>query len=83
MFKWIKNAFTEGVVKIKYIAYDDSVPEELIEPYEDVATMEYEGEYNEFMMKAKLRKFVRLTKDHLVVEMTVIERFENGIKIED
>lgn len=83
MFKWIKNAFTEGVVKIKYIAYDDSVPEELIEPYEDVATMEYEGEYNEFTMKAKLRKFIRLTKDHLVVEMTILERIENGIKIED
>ena len=83
MFKWIKNAFTEGVVKIKYIAYDDSVPEEEIEPYEDVATMEYEGEYNEFTMKNKLRKFVRLTKNHLVVEMNVIERIENGKEIED
>ena len=82
MFKWIKNALTEGVVKIKYIAYDDSVPEELIEPYEDVATMEYEGEYNEFTMKNKLRKFVRMTKDHLVVEMIVIERHENGKKME-
>ena len=82
MFKWIKNLMTEGVVKIKYLAYDDSVPEEEIEPYEDIATMEYEGEYNEFMMKAKLRKFVRMTKDHLVVEMTVIERVENGKKIE-
>jgi len=83
MFKWIKNAFTEGVVKIKYIAYDDSVPEEEIEPYEDVATIEYEGEYNEFTMKNKLRKFVRLTKNHLVVEMNVIERIENGKEIED
>ena len=82
MLKWLKNALTEGVVKIKYIAYDDSVPEELIEPYEDVATMEYDGEYNEFTMKAKLRKFIRLTKDHLVVEMVVIERIENGVKIE-
>jgi hypothetical protein len=82
MFKWIKNAFTEGVVKIKYLAYDDSVPEEEIEPYEDVATMEYEGEYNEFAMKLKLQKFVRLTKNHLVVEMTVIERIENGKKLE-
>lgn len=83
MLKWIKNVFNEGVVKIKYLAYDDSVPEEEIEPYEDVATMEYEGEYNEFAMKAKLRKFIRLTKDHLVVEMTVIERYENGKKIEE
>lgn len=82
MLKWLKNALTEGVVKIKYIAYDDSVPEELIEPYEDVATMEYDGEYNEFTMKAKLRKFIRLTKDHLVVEMVVIERIENGVKVE-
>lgn len=83
MFKWIKDAFTEGVVKIKYIAYDDSVPIEEVEPYEDLATLEYEGEYNDFAMKSKLRKFVRLTKNHLVVEMTVIERHENGKKIED
>lgn len=83
MFKWIKDIMTEGTVKIKYLAYDDSVPEEEIEPYEDVATMEYEGKYDEFVMKLKLRKFVRLTKNHLVVEMTVIERYENGKKIED
>lgn len=83
MLKWLKNVFTKGVVKIKYLAYDDSVPEEEIEPYEDIATMEYEGEYNEFIMKARLRKFIRLTKDHLVVEMTVIERIENDKKIED
>jgi len=82
MFKWIKDIMTEGVVKIKYLAYDDSVPEEEIEPYEDVATMEYEGKYDEFIMKLKLRKFIRLTKNHLVVEMTVIERYENGKKIE-
>lgn len=82
MFKWIKDAFTEGVVKIKYLAYDDSVPEEEIEPYEDIATLEYEGEYNEFAMKLKLRKFVRLTKNHLVVEMTIVERIENGKTIE-
>ena len=73
---------TEGTVKIKYLAYDDSVPEEKIEPYEDVATMEYEGKYDEFLMKLKLRKFVRVTKNHLVVEMTVVERYENGKKIE-
>lgn len=83
MFKWIKDIMTEGTVKIKYLAYDDSVPEEEIEPYEDVATMEYEGKYDEFLMKMKLRKFVRVTKNHLVVEMTVIERYENGKKIED
>ena len=83
MFKWIKDALTEGEVKIKYIAYDDSVPEEEIQPYEEVATLEYKGEYNEFSMKSKLRKFVRLTKDHLVVDMVVIERVENGKQIED
>ena len=82
MFNWIKDALTEGTVKIKYLAYDDSVPEEEIEPYEDVAVMEYKGKYNEFMMKAKLRKFIRLTKDHLVVEMTVVERIENGKQVE-
>lgn len=83
MFKWLKNAFTKGSVKIKYLAYDDSVPLEEIEPYEDVATLEYEGEYEEFVMKMKLRRFVRVTKDHLVVEMNVVERYENGKKIED
>lgn len=82
MFKWIKDALTEGVVKIKYIAYDDSVLEE-IQPYEEVATLEYKGEYDDFALKSKLRKFVRLTKNHLVVEMIVIERHENGKKIED
>jgi uncharacterized protein YcnI len=82
MFKWIKTAFTKGVVKIKYLAYDDSVPEGEIEPYEDIASLEYEGEYDEFVMKLKLRKFVRLTKNHLVVEMTVVERQENGKIIE-
>jgi hypothetical protein len=78
MFKWIKNAFTEGEVKIKFIAYDDTVPDEEIEPYEDVATIPYEGEYSELVCKMKLRKFVRTTKNHLVIEMTVIERLENG-----
>lgn len=82
MFEWIKDALTKGEVKIKFIAYDDSVPEEQIEPYEDIATMPYEGKYDEFVMKLKLRKFVRVTKNHLVVEMTVIERTENGKKIE-
>lgn len=83
MFNWIKDIMTKGTVKIKYLAYDDSVPGDEIEPYEDVATMEYEGKYDEFVMKLKLRKFVRLTKNHLVVEMTVIERYENGKKIEE
>jgi hypothetical protein len=82
MLKWIKNLYIKGEVKIKFIAYDDSLPIEEIEPYEDVATFEYEGEYDEFMMKLKLRKFVRLTKNHLVAEMVVVERTENGKKIE-
>jgi hypothetical protein len=76
MFKWIKDAFTKGEVKIQFIAYDDSKEE--IEPYEDVATIPYEGEYNEFFIKSKLRSFIRVTRDHLVVEMIVIERIENG-----
>jgi hypothetical protein len=78
MFKWIKDLYTEGEVKIKFIAYDDTVPDEEIEPYEDVATIPYEGEYNEFSCKMKLIKFIRLTKNHLVVELNVIERLENG-----
>ena len=80
MFKWIKDTFTKGEVKIQFIAYDDSVEE--IEPYEDVATIPYEGEYDEFTCKRKLGKFIRLTKNHLVVDMKVIERTENGKNIE-
>lgn len=70
--------FIEGSVKIKFLAYDDSVPQEEVEPYEDIAVIAYEGEYNEFAIKLKLQKFVRLTKNHLVVEMTILERTENG-----
>lgn len=81
MFKWLKDTFTKGEVKIQFIAYDDSIEE--IKPYEDVASIPYEGEYDEFMCKRKLAKFIRMTKDHLVVEMTVIERTENGKQIED
>jgi hypothetical protein len=78
IIKTIKNMFVEGTVKIKFLAYDDSVPQEQIEPYEDIAVIVYEGEYNEFDIKRKVRQFVRQTKDHLVVESTVIERTENG-----
>lgn len=78
MFKWIKDALTKGEVKIKFIAYDDSKPEDEIEPYEEVATIPYEGEYNSYTVKSKLRKFIRLTRDHLVVEMVIVERIENG-----
>lgn len=81
MLKWFKNFCTTGSVKIQYIAYDDSVPRDEIQPYEDVATIPYEGEYNEFVVKSKLRKFVRLEKNHLVVEMTIIERVENNKKV--
>ena len=83
IIKTIKNLFIEGNVKIKFLAYDDSVPEELIEPYEDVAVIAYEGEYNEFAIKLKLQKFVRVTKNHLVVEMTILERTENGEVVYD
>lgn len=83
IIKTIKNMFIEGSVKIKFLAYDDSVPEEAIEPYEDIAVIAYEGEYNEFSIKLKLQKFVRLTKNHLVVEMTVLERIENGEVVYD
>ena len=82
MFKWIKDALTKGEVKIKFIAYDDSKPEDEIEPYEEVATIPYEGEYSTHLVKLKLRKFIRLTRDHMVIEMIIIERTENGKSIE-
>ena len=82
MLKWIKDLYIKGEVKIKFIAYDDSVPDEVIEPYEEVAVIPYEGTYDEFVIKMKLRKFIRTTKNHLVVEMIVTERIENGKIIE-
>jgi hypothetical protein len=82
MLKWIKDLYIKGEAKIKFIAYDDSVSSEEIEPYEEVAVIPYEGEYDEFVIKMKLRKFIRVTKNHLVVEMIVIERIENGKVIE-
>ena len=83
MFNWIKDALTKGEVKIKFIAYDDSVSEEDIAPYEEVATVPYEGKYDEFTVKRKLSKFIRLTKNHLVVEMIIVERIENGKVVGD
>jgi hypothetical protein len=78
MFEWVKEIYTKGTVKLKFIAYDDSKQGDEIEPYEDVATIPYEGKYQEFVIKSKLRNFIRATRDHLVVEMTVIEHIENG-----
>jgi len=78
MLKWIKDLYIKGEAKIKFIAYDDSVSTEEIEPYEEFAIIPYEGEYDELIIKMKLRKFVRATKNHLVVEMIIVERVENG-----
>jgi hypothetical protein len=83
MFKWFKNFCTTGTVKIRYIAYDDSLPEDQIQPYEDIAIIPYEGKYDEFIIRTKLRKLVRLKKNHLVIEMTVVERIENDKKVYD
>lgn len=80
MFNWIKELYTSGEVKIKFIAYDDNKEE--IEPYEDVATIPYEKSYEEWIVKSKLRNFIRVTRNHAVVEMIVIERVENGKKCE-
>jgi hypothetical protein len=70
MFKKITNLFKEpekGFVKLSFIALN-----ELDEPYEDVATVPYHGEFIQRDVEAKFRKFMLLRK-HLVVEITVLE----------
>jgi len=71
MFKWLKNSFTQGEVRFEFIALDEND-----EPYQDTATLQYRGAYDAFEMQNKLRKFLRATRNHLVVEITELDRRE-------
>jgi hypothetical protein len=46
-------------------------------PYEDIAIVPYDTEYNEDNIRAKFRNYLRITKNHLVVEITITERIIN------
>jgi hypothetical protein len=73
MFKKILNAFkppVHGKVKLSFIALNETD-----EPYEDVAVMPYQGEFDQKDIEQKFRKFMLLRK-HLVVEITILERTE-------
>ena len=72
--KWIDKLFKQpesGKVKLKFIALDeDDVP------YEDVAVVPYNDGYDEAVIQAKFKNFMRLRK-HLVVEITIVEKLPN------
>ena len=57
----------QGTVKLSFIALDEND-----QPYEDVATMPYHGEYIQKDIEAKFKRFMLLRK-HLVVEITILE----------
>lgn len=68
---WIKNLFKKpesGKVKLKFIALDEED-----KPYEDVAYMPYHEGYDEAVIQAKFKNFMRLRK-HLVVEIIIEEK---------
>ena len=71
---WIKNLFKKpesGKVKLKFIALDEDD-----RPYEEVATVPYYDGYNEAVIQAKFKNFMRL-RNHLVVEIIIEEKLPN------
>jgi len=57
----------QGTVKLSFIALNEND-----EPYEDVATVPYNDEFDPKIVESKFRKFMLLRK-HLVLEITVLE----------
>jgi hypothetical protein len=71
MFKKLANMFKKpesGKVKLKFIALDEDD-----QPYEEVATVPYHDGYDEAVIQAKFKNFMRLRK-HLVVEIIIEEK---------
>lgn len=71
---WIKKLFKKpesGKVKLKFIALDEDDA-----PYEEVATVPYSDGYDEAVIKAKFKNFMRLRK-HLVLEIVIEEKLPN------
>jgi hypothetical protein len=70
MLDKLVNLFKEpehGMVKLSFIALNEND-----EPYEDIATVPYQGEFDPKIVESKFRKFMLLRK-HLVLEITVLE----------
>lgn len=68
---WIKKLFTKpesGKVKLKFIALNEEDA-----PYEEVAIVPYSDGYDEAVIQAKFKNFMRLRK-HLVVEIVIEEK---------
>ena len=73
--KWIDKLFKEpekGMVKLSFIALDDNE-----EPYEDVATVPYHGEYRQENVESKFIHFMNLRK-HKVLEIKILEVTKTG-----
>ena len=71
MFNKLAKLFKEpeqGMVTLKFIALDENE-----EPYEDIATVPYHDGYDEAVIQAKFKNFMRLRK-HLVVEIVIEEK---------
>ena len=70
MFDKLAKMFKEleqGTVKFSFIALNEND-----EPYEDVATMPWQDEFDPKIVESKFRSFMLLRK-HLVLEITVQE----------
>ena len=68
---WIKKLFNKpesGKVKLKFIALNEEDA-----PYEEVAIVPYSDGYDEAVIQAKFKNFMRLRK-HLVVEIVIEEK---------
>ena len=73
MFKKITDLFKpekQGMAKLEFIALNEDD-----DPYEDVAQVPWNGEFDEDTVKNKFKTFMRL-KGHLVVEISVLEVWE-------
>lgn len=70
MFDRLAKLFREpdqGTVKFSFIALNEND-----EPYEEVATMPWQDEFDPKIVESKFRSFMLLRK-HLVLEITVLE----------
>lgn len=74
MFNKLVKLFNKpesGKVKLKFIALDEED-----NPYEEVAIVPYSDGYDEAVIQAKFRNFMRLRK-HLVLEIVIEEKLPN------
>ena len=68
-FKNLLSKPESGTVKLSFIALNE---EDV--PYEEVATVPYSEGFDEAVITAKFKNFMRQQK-HLVVEVTILEKY--------